>query len=180
MLKSPFVFIQRSRLLSFLLLSTLLPLASYPAFGQSAEKTQAAVAEEFPNQYFSENIPSADVMRFYPQQWTTYGSNAGRNAVFSVAEDAPSDLKGGVQWSFAGAGAIPLDGPPLANDFKTTAYTIGMPVGVAVVAGMVFVGDDNGYTYALNAVNGKLIWARMEHDDEQPAHCRRQGIRLDR
>jgi outer membrane protein assembly factor BamB len=64
-----------------------------------------------------------------------------------------------VRWAFAGAGALPLDGPPLTGDFKTTAYTVGMPVGVSVVQGMVFVGDDNGYTYALNAATGKLVWA---------------------
>lgn len=54
---------------------------------------------------------------------------------------------------------MPLDGPPLNNSMITTAYAVGMPVGVTAVAGIVYVGSDNGYTYAINAVTGKLIWA---------------------
>ncbi len=134
--------------------------AVHPAFAQSrADASRDAVAQEFPSQYFSENLPAPEVARFYPQNWPTYGSNAGRNAVFDLPEGAPRQLKDGVRWAFAGAGALPLDGPPLAGDFKTTAYTVGMPVGVTVAAGMVYVGDDNGYTYALNALTGKLVWA---------------------
>lgn len=117
------------------------------------------VTQEFPNQFLPDNLPSADIVPFYPGDWKSYGSAAGRNAVFAVDDGAPASIKQGVQWSFAGAGAIPLDGPPLAGDFKTTAYTIGMPVGVSVVRGIVYVGDDNGYTYALNAVTGRLIWS---------------------
>jgi len=119
----------------------------------------SAVAGEFVNQSFPENRPSANVAGFYPQIWLTYAANPGRNPVFPLPENAPQTLRDGVRWSFAGAGALPLDGPPLAGDFKTTAYTIGMPVGVSVVAGIVYVGDDNGYTYALNAVTGKLVWS---------------------
>jgi outer membrane protein assembly factor BamB len=117
------------------------------------------VADEFPNQFFPTNLPPASVTGFYPQSWTTYAANSGRNAVFSLPDAAPQKLHDGVRWSFAGAGALPLDAEPLAGDFKTTAYTIGMPVGVSVVKGIVYVGDDNGYTYALNAETGKLIWA---------------------
>jgi outer membrane protein assembly factor BamB len=75
-----------------------------------------------------------------------------------VPESAPRELRDGVRWNFAGAGALPLDGPPLV-DPATTVFTVGMPVGVSVVAGMVYVDDDNGYTYALNALTGKLVWA---------------------
>jgi outer membrane protein assembly factor BamB len=118
-----------------------------------------AVAQEFVNQNFPENLPAQSVTSYYPQAWKTYGSSAGRNAVFPAPASAPAAIRDGVEWSFAGAGAIPLDGPPLDGDFKTTAYTIGMPVGVSVVQGIVYAGDDNGYTYALNALTGKLIWA---------------------
>jgi polyvinyl alcohol dehydrogenase (cytochrome) len=117
------------------------------------------VAQEFPYQYFPENLPSKAVAWFFPKDWKTYGAASGRNAVFSIPASAPAMLKNGVEWSFAGAGAIPLNGPPLDGDFKTTAYTIGMPVGVSVVQGILYVGDDNGYTYAINALTGKLIWA---------------------
>ena len=137
--------------------------ASLPlTFGtaESAAQTQSSpVAQEFPNQYFPQNLPDAKMAQYYPQEWKTYGSRAGRNSVFPVAGSAPRQLKDGVEWSFAGAGATPLDGPAMDGDFKVTAYTIGMPVGVSVVKGILYVGDDNGYTYALNAVTGKLIWA---------------------
>jgi polyvinyl alcohol dehydrogenase (cytochrome) len=130
--------------------------SSCAAHGQTAT---SAVAQEFPYQHFPENLPGNNVALFFPQSWKTYGSVSGRNAVFPLPASAPDSLKNGVEWSFAGAGAIPLDGPPLDGDFKTTAYTIGMPVGVSVVQGIVYAGDDNGYTYALNAMTGKLIWA---------------------
>jgi polyvinyl alcohol dehydrogenase (cytochrome) len=126
---------------------------------QAAEAASDPVAAEFPSQYFPENAPDPALGRFFPQEWTTYAANTGRNAVFSLPPGAPALLQRGVSWRFAGAGAIPLDGPPLAGDFKTTAYTIGMPVGVSVVDGMVYVGDDNGYTYALNALTGRLVWS---------------------
>lgn len=141
--------------LAALLISTFHPATSLAQAGSSAD----AVAQEFPSQYFAENLPDASLARYYPQEWKTYASASGRNAVFPLSGTAPDKLKQGVQWSFAGAGAIPLDGPPLNGDFKITAYAIGMPVGVSVVQGILYVGDDNGYTYALNAVTGKLIWA---------------------
>ncbi len=136
-------------------------------FLQSAAcSTQAAaqtatdpVAQEFPSQNFPENLPGSDVTEYFPSEWKTYGSVAGRNAVFAVPNSAPDALQHGVTWAFAGAGAIPLNGPPLDGDFKTTAYTIGMPVGVSVAQGLLYVGDDNGYTYALNAMTGKLVWS---------------------
>ncbi len=124
-----------------------------------AQTSHDLVAQEFPNQYDPGNLPDSRMASLYPKQWTTYASAPGRNAVFPLPGSAPRELKDGVKWAFAGAGAISLDGPPLGGDFKTTAYTIGMPVGVSVVKGIVYAGDDNGYTYALNAATGKMIWA---------------------
>jgi outer membrane protein assembly factor BamB len=127
----------------------------------TAEQVQSGdpVAAEFPDQYFPQNLPDPAFAARFPQTWTTYAANPGRNAVFALSGNAPELLRRGVSWKFAGAGAIPLDGPPLDNNFSTTAYNIGMPVGVSVVNGIVYEGSDNGYTYALNALNGKLIWA---------------------
>jgi len=131
-----------------------------PAIGQSqGSGSQNAVSAEFPYQYFPENLPDASTAQLYPSTWTTYASNAGRNPAFQMPVNAPKKFQDGVEWSFAGAGALPLTGPPPAGNFKTAAYTVGMPVGVSVVKGIVYVGDDNGYTYAMNAETGKLIWA---------------------
>ncbi len=128
-------------------------------FARQEDQTAKSVTAEFPSQYLPENLPSAGLAAHFPGVWTTYASNPGRNAVFALPKDAPAILRRGVSWRFAGAGAIPLDGPPLNNNVLTTAYGVGMPVGVSVVKGFAYVGSDNGYTYALNAVTGKLIWA---------------------
>lgn len=146
-------------------MAALLPFTLAPA-NAAAQSTTGPVAQEFPNQYFPENLPGNDVAQYFPREWKTYGSIAGRNAVFPLTASAPDSLKNGVEWSFAGAGAIPLNGPPLGGDFKITAYTIGMPVGVSVVQGILYVGDDNGYTYAVNAVTGKLIWSILKNQQD--------------
>ena len=132
---------------------------TYAASSAQAPSSSNPVAGEFSNQYLPENLPDSQLAQYFPQEWKTYASNMGRNAVFPLSASAPASLTNGVAWSFAGAGAVPLGGPPLDDDFKTTAYTVGMPVGVSVVRGILYVGDDNGYTYALNAVTGKLIWS---------------------
>jgi outer membrane protein assembly factor BamB len=126
---------------------------------QSKKSVQDPVAAEFPYQYYPENLPDPSLAKYFPKTWTTYASNEGRNAVFSLPKTAPAVLRKGVNWKFAGAGAIRLDGPPVNNSVITTAYGIGMPVGASVVNGIAYIGSDNGYTYALNAMTGKLIWA---------------------
>ena len=142
--------------LSFLFLFSLF---STVAAQTTAATSADAVLQEFKNQYFSENLPDDATAAFYPQTWMTYGAFPGRNPVFDVPTTAPAEIRNGVQWAFAGAGAIPLDGKPLDDDFKVTAYTIGIPVGVSVVRGILYAGDDNGYTYAINALTGKMIWS---------------------
>lgn len=129
------------------------------ASGQEWKKVSNHVAAEFPNQYFPENLPDESIANCFPRQWTTYSSNQGRNAVFTLPKKAPAALRDGVNWSFAGAGAIPLDRPPINNSIITTAYGVGMPVGASVVGGIAYIGSDNGYTYALNAMTGKMIWS---------------------
>ncbi len=126
---------------------------------QEKDRSQDFAAADFPNQQLPENLPDSKLAHHFPKSWSTYAANPGRNAVFALPETAPAILRKGVSWSFAGAGAIPLDGPPLDNNFITTAYTLGMPVGASVVEGIAYVGSDNGYTYALNAITGKLIWS---------------------
>lgn len=144
---------------AILALAALMWLAQPGPVTAQASPAAQAVAAEFPNQYFPENLPAAGVSAYFPKTWTTYAANSGRNAVFSLPDHAPAELRAGVRWSFAGAGAIPLDGPPLNGDVVTTAYLVGMPVGVSVVQGIVYVGSDSGYTYAVNALTGNLIWS---------------------
>lgn len=138
------------------LLAALLPIAAVSCHPQGAANP---IVQEFPNQYLPNNLPSPHLAKYFPREWKTYASSPGRNAIFPLSASAPASLRNGVSWSFAGAGAIPLNAGPLNGDFKTTAYTVGMPVGVSVVRGILYVGDDNGYTYALNAITGKLIWS---------------------
>ncbi|MDE2142770.1 MAG: PQQ-binding-like beta-propeller repeat protein [Elusimicrobia bacterium] len=42
---------------------------------------------------------------------------------------------------------------------KTTAYTIGLPVGPSVSGGLVLAGSDAGYLYAAEAETGRLVWS---------------------
>ncbi|MHB1606270.1 MAG: outer membrane protein assembly factor BamB family protein [Leptospirales bacterium] len=102
-------------------------------------------------------LPSEEVL--YPKEWLTYGENVFRNPVLPSSASDPVWFKNGVKWDFRGLGALPLDAKPFMGKTSVTAYTVGMPVGVSVVRGIVLVGDDNGYTYALNAKTGNLIWA---------------------
>ena len=139
-------------------IAVLLALA-FSAGRAHAQSGRNPVEQEFSHRYLPENLPDPHLAKYFPQEWRTYAASMGRNAVFPLSGSAPASLKNGLAWSFAGAGAIPLNGPPLDGNFKTTAYTIGMPVGVSVVRGILYVGDDNGYSYALNAITGKLIWS---------------------
>ena len=151
---------RRSFLSSLVGLAMIGIVAPILAVGQSPSVTSKnAVSAEFPYQNFPENLPTDATAQLYPTTWTTYAANAGRNPAFQMPASAPKQFQDGVEWSFAGAGAMPLTGAPPAGNFKTAAYTVGMPVGVSVVKGIVYVGDDNGYTYAMNAETGKLIWA---------------------
>ncbi|MHB1286056.1 MAG: outer membrane protein assembly factor BamB family protein [Leptospirales bacterium] len=105
------------------------------------------------------NLPGHAEEGLYPQEWLTYGENNFRNPVHPALATDPEWFKKGVQWDFNGFGALPLNGKPLAGSTRVTAYTIGMPIGVTVVRGRVIVGDDNGYTYALEAKTGRLLWS---------------------
>jgi outer membrane protein assembly factor BamB len=155
-----FHLIRRLYRFSFVGLALSVIVALVPTISRSQTATsQSAVSLEFPYQYFPENLPSDSTAQLYPSIWTTYAANPGRNPAFDVPANAPKQFREGVEWSFAGAGALPLTEKAPAGNFKTVAYTVGMPVGVSVVKGIVYVGDDNGYTYAMNAETGKLIWA---------------------
>ena len=80
-----------------------------PPHSDAYEKDKAAdpVAAEFPYQYFPENLPDPRLASYFPQTWSTYAANQGRNAVFALPGDAPQLLLKGVNWKFAGAAPFP-------------------------------------------------------------------------
>ena len=90
--------------------------------------------------------------------WTTFALGPERNAVVDARGADGRPLS--VGWRFAADGAIALDGPPLNGDMKTTAYTVGLPVGPSFSRGLVFAGSDAGYLYAVDAQTGLLVWSR--------------------
>lgn len=106
-----------------------------------------------------QNLPPQSQESLYPQEWLTYGQNIFRNPLIPASPSDPDWFRNGVKWDFRGLGSLPLNAAPLSGTDSVTAYAIGMPVGVSVARGLVIVGDDNGYTYALNAKTGQLVWS---------------------
>ena len=93
----------------------------------------------------------------HAEDWTTFARGPERNAALDArgADGRPLSAA----WNFAADGAISLDGPPLAGDMKTTAYTVGMPVGASFSDGLVLACSDAGYLYAVDAASGHLVWS---------------------
>ncbi|MHB1845287.1 MAG: outer membrane protein assembly factor BamB family protein, partial [Deltaproteobacteria bacterium] len=89
--------------------------------------------------------------------WGAFAKGPERNA--RVAAAGPEGRPLSVSWRFAAAGAIPLDGPPLGGDLKTTAYAVGLPVGPSAAGGKVLFGSDAGSIYALDARTGAKLWS---------------------
>ncbi|MHB8381516.1 MAG: outer membrane protein assembly factor BamB family protein [Candidatus Binataceae bacterium] len=102
------------------------------------------------------NQPSA-VLTQLGGDWVTFASSPDRNAF--VKTDAAGNPPLIANWNFAEDGALKLDALPLNGDLKTTAYTLGMPVGPSLSHGLVYAGSDNGYVYAVNAASGKIAWS---------------------
>ena len=90
--------------------------------------------------------------------WTAFARAADRESRVDARGADGRPLS--VSWRFATAGSIPLEGPPLGGDMKTTAYAIGLPVGPSLSRGVVLAGSDAGYLYALQAETGALVWSR--------------------
>ncbi len=94
-----------------------------------------------------------------PHAWPLYGLNAAHDARYEGAKGAQA----AVHWVFQVPGAIP-DGMKKAAIKRTYVNItsvrdlVGIPVGVAVADGTVYVPDDNGFVYALDGSNGHLLW----------------------
>lgn len=85
-----------------------------------------------------------------PQAWSMYAMTPGHNAV--VESPFPA-----VSWRYDAPGAAE------ANANKRLNHTmirdlVGFPIGVAVVDGVVYASNDDGYLYAVDAHTGKLRW----------------------
>lgn len=91
--------------------------------------------------------------------WTTFARGPDRES--RIDARGPSGDPLSVTWQFGAAGALPLDGPPLAGDMRTTAYTVGLPVGPSLSRGVLLAGSDSGFLYALDATTGQLVWSRQ-------------------
>lgn len=90
--------------------------------------------------------------------WPMYGLNAAHDATYVSAHPSPP-----VSWKFSVPRAIPLSAKLDAVKSQYVNITavrdlVGIPVGVSVVDGVVYVPCDDGFLYALSAVDGKLLW----------------------
>lgn len=95
----------------------------------------------------------------WPQSWPMYGMNPAHDAAWGASG---SDAKP-VAWQFAVPGAVarsttPEDVKKRYVNITAVRDLVGIPVGVSVVDGTVYVPSDNGHVYALGATNGKLVW----------------------
>ncbi|MHB8563861.1 MAG: outer membrane protein assembly factor BamB family protein [Acidiferrobacteraceae bacterium] len=93
-----------------------------------------------------------------PGQWPMYGLDAAHNAVFGSTGSGR-----GAGWMLALPGAIPAGTPTVLikkNYVNITSVRdlVGVPVGVSVVDGTVYVPDDNGHLYAVDATTGRILW----------------------
>jgi outer membrane protein assembly factor BamB len=94
----------------------------------------------------------------FPSQWTEYAMNSNHNPVYESGSNWTAS------WKFHVPGAIPIGTPVSAIKHRyinitTVRDLVGIPIGVAVVNGMVYVPSDNNFLYTLNAKNGKLLWS---------------------
>lgn len=95
----------------------------------------------------------------YPQAWPMYGLNPAHDATYNESQGTADSIS----WKFSVPDAVPLTATPAEVKKKYISITavrdlVGIPVGVSVVDGVVYVPNDNGHLYALNATNGKLLW----------------------
>jgi len=95
-----------------------------------------------------------------PHSWPMYGLNSAHDARYKLPAGSSAQS---VDWVFRVPGAVPPD--MKKADIKKAYVSItavrdivGIPIGVSVVDSTVYVPDDNGYVYAVDAGNGHLKW----------------------
>ncbi len=85
-----------------------------------------------------------------PSAWPMYAMLPGHNAAMKSSFPA-------VNWTFQVPGAA--DARHAVKNNTIIRDLVGFPIGVAVVDGVVFAPNDNGYLYKLDAKTGKLDWS---------------------
>ncbi len=93
-----------------------------------------------------------------PHTWLAYAGNAAHDPSYAAPKGAP-----GVSWIFRVPGSVP--GRMSKAQIKKTYVSmtavrdlVGIPIGVSVADGTVYVPDDNGFVYAVNGSNGHVLW----------------------
>lgn len=104
--------------------------------------------------------PSPAPVASYPEVWSLYGFTPDHNAVYH------SGLPGadGPVWTLPLPGAVPQGA---GKDWIKRTYVngynvrdlVGVPIGVSVARGWVYVPDDNGRLYAVEAQTGRIGWS---------------------
>ena len=102
-------------------------------------------------------MPSKSFANIYPKNWSMYAMNSNHNPVYENGSNLD------VHWKFGVPGAI--SGSISKIFFKERYFNstivrdiMGIPIGVSVVNGIIYVPSDNDYLYALNAKTGKISW----------------------
>ena len=95
-----------------------------------------------------------------PHAWPLYGLNAAHDARYEGAQGSGSKA---VHWVFHVPGAVPkgMKKPAIKRTYVSITAVrdlVGIPIGAAVADGAVYVPDDNGFVYALDASNGHMRW----------------------
>ncbi len=89
-----------------------------------------------------------------------YGLNAAHDARY---EGAKGTVPVSIHWVFRVPGAVPKGMKKAAIKRRYVSITdvrdlVGIPIGVSVVGGTVYVADDNGFLYALDGSDGQDLW----------------------
>lgn len=100
-----------------------------------------------------------------PRTWLSYAKNAAHNATYTASKGVKS-----VSWIFRVPGSVParMSKAQIQKTYVSMTAVrdlVGIPIGVSVADGTVYVPDDNGFVYAVNGSNGHLLWHFNAHNE---------------
>lgn len=93
-----------------------------------------------------------------PHTWLAYGRNPAHEASYAGPKGVAA-----VSWIFRVPGSVPghmakAQIKKIYVSMTAVRDLIGIPIGVSVADGTVYVPDDNGFLYAVNGSNGHMLW----------------------